>query len=212
METDPKAKYKRDWVMTPEAFDLMLTQLDADRERAGEKYELVRQKLTKFFQWRGCTAPEEYTDRTIDRVARRLLEGSEIYAQDPYLFFHGTAINLLREYWKKPESSSHESLDDLPVTKAPSEDPVAQAELSAEKQEYEWKLECLHECVGTLPREQVEHIQRYHQSAGGAKIAQRKALAEELGLPLNALRIRMFRLRQELEACILNCTKKLQKV
>lgn len=198
--------------MTPEAFDLMLTQLDADRERAGEKYELVRQKLTRFFQWRGCTAPEDYTDRTIDRVARRLLDGSEIYAQDPYLFFHGTAINLLREYWKKPESSSLESLDDVSVSKAPSEDPVAQAELIAERQEHEWKLECLQECVHSLPRDQVDQIQRYHQSAGGAKIAQRKALAEELGLPLNALRIRMFRLRQELETCILDCSKKLQKV
>ncbi|MBS1809501.1 MAG: hypothetical protein JST84_15180 [Acidobacteria bacterium] len=203
--------YKKDWVMTPEAFDLMLTQLDADRERAGEKYELIRQKLTKFFQWRGCPAPEDYTDRTIDRVARRLLEGAEVHARDPYLFFHGTAINVLREHWKKAESTGVDSLDELPPTKTPAIDPLERQARRDERLDHELKLECLQQCVQSLPREQLEQIQQYHQSDGGAKIAQRKALAEQLNIPLNALRIRMFRLRQELEMCILNCTKRLQK-
>ncbi len=210
MSIEPQI-YKKDWVMTPEAFDLMLTQLDADRERAGEKYELIRQKLTKFFQWRGCPSPEDYTDRTIDRVARRLLEGAEVHARDPYLFFHGTAINVLREHWKKAENTASDSLDDLPPTKTPAEDPLERQARRDERLEHELKLECLQECVQTLPREQLEQIQQYHQSDGGAKIAQRKALAEQLNIPLNALRIRMYRLRQDLETCILSCTKRLQK-
>lgn len=209
MEIEPKISFKKDWVMTPEAFDLMLVQLDADRERAGEKYELIRQKLTKFFQWRGCAAAEDYTDRTIDRVARRLLEGAEVHARDPYLFFHGTAINVLREHWKKAETSGVESLEELPITKTPAEDPIAQRTRRDERLEHEIKLECLQECVQTLPREQIEQIQQYHQSDGGAKIAQRKAMAEQLNIPLNALRIRMYRLRQDLETCILDCTKRL---
>lgn len=195
--------------MTPEAFDLMLTQLDADREQAGEKYELIRQKLTKFFQWRGCPSPEDYTDRTIDRVALRLWEGAEVTARDPYLFFHGTAINVLREHWKKAETGNVESLDELPITKTPAEDPVAQRARRDERLAHELKLECLQECVHGLPREQIEQIQQYHQSDGGAKIAQRKAMAEQLGIPLNALRIRMYRLRQDLETCILDCTKRM---
>lgn len=198
--------------MTPEAFDLMLAQLDADRESAGEKYELIRQKLTKFFQWRGCPSPEDYTDRTIDRVARRLLEGAEITASDPYLFFHGTAINVLREHWKAVEKTNVESLDALPPAKTPAEDPLEIQTRRAERIEHELKLECLQDCVQTLPREQLEQIQEYHQSDGGAKIAQRKALAAQLDIPLNALRIRMYRLRQELETCILDCTSRLQKV
>ncbi len=204
--------YKKDWVMTPEAFDLMLAQLDAERECAGEKYEQIRQKLTKFFQWRGCPAPEDYTDRTIDRVARRLIEGAEVHTHDPYLFFHGTAINVLREHWKSVEKADVESLDELPPTKTPAEDPIEIQTRRAERIEHELKLECLQECVQTLPREQLEQIQEYHQSDGGAKIAQRKALAAQLDIPLNALRIRMYRLRQEMETCILDCTKRLQKV
>ncbi len=198
--------------MTPEAFDLMLAQLDADRESAGEKYELIRQKLTKFFQWRGCPSPEDYTDRTIDRVARRLSEGAEITASDPYLFFHGTAINVLREHWKAVEKANVESLDALPPAKTPAEDPLEIQTRRAERIEHELKLECLQDCVQTLPREQLEQIQEYHQSDGGAKIAQRKALAAQLDIPLNALRIRMYRLRQELETCILDCTSRLQKI
>ncbi len=207
MSSEPQI-YKKDWVMTPEAFDLMLTQLDADRELAGEKYELIRHKLTKFFQWRGCPSPEDYTDRTIDRVARRLLEGAEVTARDPYLFFHGTAINVLREHWKKAETTGVESLDELPITKTPAEDLLAQRARHDERLAHELKLECLQECVHELPREQIEQIQQYHQSDGGAKIAQRKAMAEQLNIPLNALRIRMYRLRQDLETCILDCTKR----
>lgn len=76
----------------------LLAQLDADRESAAEKYEQIRQKLTKFFQWRGCLTPDECVDLAIDRVTRRIAEGVEITTRDPYLYFHGVAINVLREY------------------------------------------------------------------------------------------------------------------
>ena len=79
------------------SFDRLLSLLDSDRERAGERYELIRQKLTKFFQWRGCSEPEEYADRTIDRVARKVGEGAEIRSSEAYAFFHGVAVNVLRE-------------------------------------------------------------------------------------------------------------------
>lgn len=209
VEQTPKTGFKKDWVMTASAFNRMLEQLDPEPERAGERYEFIRQKLTKFFQWRGCPSPEDYTDRTIDRVARRLEEGAEVQGRDPYLFFHGTAINVLREHWKEAERHGMEALDDLAPAKAPSEDPIELRAQQAERLDHELKLECLNECVRRLPVEQIELIQQYHQNDGGAKIAQRKTLAAQLQIPLNALRIRMFRLRQELETCILNCTKRL---
>lgn len=204
-----QTRFKKDWVMTASAFNRMLEQLDPDRERAGERYELIRQKLTKFFQWRGCASPEDYTDRTIDRVARRIEEGAEVHARDPYLFFHGTAINVLREHWKEAERRGVEALDDLPPSKNPSEDPIEQRTQQEERLDHEVKLECLNECVRSLPADQIELIQQYHQNEGGAKIARRKELAERLKIPLNALRIRMYRTRQELETCIVDCTKRL---
>src|SRR4029453_5040025 len=93
---------KKEWVLTEDAFEKLLAQLDADRERAGEKYERIRHKLIKFFEWRGGASPEEYADRSIDRVARRVYEGAELRVSDPYLYFHGVALKVLKEHWREP--------------------------------------------------------------------------------------------------------------
>ncbi len=203
------AAFKKDWVVTQGALDRLLAELDSDRERAGERYEQIRRKLTKFFEWRGCAAAaaEEYTDRTIDRVARRIEEGAEVHAPDPYLYFHGIAINVLREHWKKVEKVSAESLDDLPSSWNAAVDPVEVREAEESRVERERRLECLDECVNGLPADQLAMITEYHRGEGGAKIAQRKEMAERLKLPLNALRIRMYRLRGELENCVTGCVR-----
>ncbi len=205
---------KKDWVVTQTAFDRLLAELDPDRERAGEKYEQIRQKLTKFFQWRGCSfsAAEEHTDRTIDRVARKIEEGAEVHARDPYLYFHGIAINVLREHWKKVEKEGAEAIDDLPPSRSPAVNPAEVEEAEETRIEQESRLECLNECVTRLPSDQLAMITEYHQGEGGAKIARRKELAERMNLPLNALRIRMCRLRGELEGCITSCVKRSKKV
>jgi DNA-directed RNA polymerase specialized sigma24 family protein len=205
---------KKDWVVTQGAFDRLLAELDPERERAGEKYELIREKLLKFFQWRGCSfnTAEEYTDRTIDRVARKIEEGAEVHAQNPYLYFHGIAVNVLREHWKRVEKAEVETLDELAPAQTPTVNPVAVREAEEARVEQEARLECLSECVNGLSAEQREMIIEYHQGEGGAKIARRKELAERLKLPLNALRIRMFRLRGELEECINGCCERQKKV
>ena len=62
---------KKDWTLTKEAFERLLDSLDANRERAGEKYENVRRKLIEFFEARGSNSPADRADQTINRVARR---------------------------------------------------------------------------------------------------------------------------------------------
>ena len=207
MEGSPA--FKKDWVVSQAAFDGLLLKLDPDRARAGEQYELIRQKLTKFFQWRGCSAPEEFTDRTIDRVARKVDEGAEIHAQNVYLFFHGVAVNVLREHWKDVQRNEVKGLDDLPAAEnAGAVNPIEMGEREIERGQREHKLDCLDGCVQKLPAPQLVLITQYHQGSGGAKIAARNHLASQLGIPLNALRIRAYRIRGELEACISECVKK----
>jgi DNA-directed RNA polymerase specialized sigma24 family protein len=206
---DGSPALKKDWVVSQEAFEGLLLKLDPDRESAGEKYEQVRQKLIKFFQWRGCTAPDEFADRTIDRVARRVAEGAEIHAQNSYLFFHGVAINVLREHWKDVQRHDVKALDDLPSAEsAGAVDPVEQRDRETERAEQEQRLQCLDGCVQKLPAQQLVIITRYHQETGGTKIAQRNELAKELGIPLNALRIRAHRIRGDLEVCISKCVER----
>jgi DNA-directed RNA polymerase specialized sigma24 family protein len=204
MESSPLQK--KDWVLTQTAFDKLLRQLDPNRERAGQRYEEIRQKLTKLFKWRGCALPEEYTDRTIDRVARRIDEGTQIHARDPYLYFHGVALNVLREHWKEAEREV-ESLADLPTPQTAAENPVAMKERELERMESEQRLECLDQCVRSLSPPNIELITQYHQGEGGAKIERRRELARRLKIPLNALRIRAYRIRGELEACVGDCLK-----
>ena len=205
MEETPGSK--RDWSMTQASFDLLLAQLDRDRESAGEKYQNVRNKLMNFFRWRGCAMPEDYADRTIDVVARRIGEGAEITARDPYLYFHGVAVNVLREHWKKAERQNTGSLEQLPSRQTPSEDPHEKREQETEALHNEVRLGCLDGCVNALPKLHLDLITQYHQGQGGDRIARRNALATSLGIPLNALRIRAYRLRGDLEKCVVNCVK-----
>jgi hypothetical protein len=54
-------------------------------EIAGQKYEQIRRKLVRFFEWRACSGADELADATIDRVIRGLVEEKEIRATDPGL-------------------------------------------------------------------------------------------------------------------------------
>src|SRR5690242_7028531 len=115
---------KKAWALNQEAFDKLLACFDTDRGRAGEKYEQIRRKLVKFFTWRECGDPEGYADRTIDRVSRRILEGSELRVADPYVYFHGVAINVLREYWRDRENRTARLSDRVAtLPAAPATDP-----------------------------------------------------------------------------------------
>ena len=61
--------------LTSTAFTRLLACLDPDRERAGEKYEDLRRTLIKFFEWRNAPFPEDHTDETFNRIAKKLGEG-----------------------------------------------------------------------------------------------------------------------------------------
>ena len=63
------------------------------------------------------------------------------------------------------------------------------------------RLVSLDRCLGQLPEGARALLLRYH-ATGAERIAGRKRLADELGIALNALRIRMHRLRVTLEACL----------
>jgi hypothetical protein len=46
---------------------------------------------------------------------------------------------------------------------------------------------------------------QYYEQEKRAKIDRRRKLAEELGITLNALRIKAFRIRAALQECVENC-------
>jgi len=195
------------WTLDAPAFESLLAALHSDRARAADRYEGLRARLLKFFQWRGCAQPQELTDATIDRVARRLAEGAAITAADPYQYFHGVALNVLKEHWRAPDRA-HEPLDGLGPRPSTAEDPAVRMRADEERNERERRLECLEQCLNALAPESRSLVSRYHLGAGAGRIDTRRELASALGIPLNALRIRAFRLRQTLERCVVACSAK----
>jgi DNA-directed RNA polymerase specialized sigma24 family protein len=184
-------KQRRQWDLTPKAFDQFLSLLDLDRDRAGESYEALRRNLIQLFIWRGCRDPESHADETINRVIRKIDEGEEV--RDVIAYAHGVARRLLLEVFKKQEREQI-GIDDLPPL-------VAQPE----EQDDETGVLCLRRCLNRLPEESRQLIVLYYQGEKSAKIENRKRLAEGLSVTLGALRYRAFDLRQRLQGCIERC-------
>lgn len=189
---------KTKWQLTTEAFEKMLSVLAADRDAAGEKYLLIRRNLVRFFEGRGFYEAEDHTDEVLNRVARKLDDGDVI--QDVSQYVYGVARLLLLELYKKREKENR-AVNELPNASFPQAD-------ADEQEESENKLRCLNHCLHELPAENREIIVRYYQGEKRDKIENRQRLAENLGIPQNALRSRAVRLREKLEECILSCLKK----
>jgi RNA polymerase sigma factor (sigma-70 family) len=198
---------KKGWIITQEAFDRLLAELHPDSERAGEQYEKIRRKLVKIFQWRGCALAEECADETFNRVAQKICEGTRLWVDDPYSYFHGVALNVLREYWRSPERLA-ETLEEMAPSQALSATPEELLLSEMEHVEKERLLECLNQCLQKLPPENLQLITKYHQGEDAPDKVRRKELARALGIPLNALRIRAYRIRVEIEECVENCLRR----
>jgi DNA-directed RNA polymerase specialized sigma24 family protein len=56
-----------------------------------------------------------------------------------------------------------------------------------------------------LSSENREIVTEYYQQDKKAKIDRRKMVAERLGITINALRIRAFRIRATLQECLMAC-------
>lgn len=186
--TSYRCLMKKDWRLTEEDFNGLLDWLDPNREEAGKKYEEIRRKLIKIFTCRGCSEPEALADETIDRVAKKVAEIAETYVGEPVRYFCGVAHNVHLEYLRK------KALLPLPT--------LSNAE---ENDELEHELSCLERCMQKLTPDNRDLVLKYYQEEKRAKIDCRRQLAEQLGIALNALRIRAFRIRAALQECVQDC-------
>ena len=181
----------RDWTLTQKAFDGLLAWLDADPHAAARKYEQIRRSLIRYFEARRCVAPDVQADQVIDRVARRLSEGADIYASDPYFYFQGVALRVFQEYLRG---------DRTPIAV-----PLPQPEDAARLQR---RLECMERCLEGLPAETRAMMLEYCTVDKSSKRRQREALAARLGMTVNSLRIRVHRVREQLEQCVSGCLER----
>ena len=176
----------KNWVLTKEAFDSLLDWLGPNREVAGQKYEEIRRRLVTIFSCRGCGEPEDLADETINRVTSKLPVIKSGFVGDPGKYFYGVANKVHLEYRRR------KPVPDLP--------PPASYDENIEKES-----ECLERCMQNLSVENRTLLIEYYQDERQAKIDRRKRLAEQLGIAINALRIRAYRVRASLQECVANC-------
>lgn len=183
------------WTLTEEAFAKFLARLSPDKELAGAEYEKLRQMLIKLFDWRGAHFPEECADETLNRVVRKIDSGEVI--RDLVSYCHAIARLVLLEALRHPERK-RVALDEL--------HPIAAADPEPETENI--TRQCFNDCLRELPAPSQRLILEYYQEEKRDKIANRLRLAEELAIPLNALRSRAQRVRNRLEECVNRCRQR----
>jgi DNA-directed RNA polymerase specialized sigma24 family protein len=188
---------KRRRVLTKDSFEQLLAWLDPERERAAIKYEAIRTSLIRILTWRGCNNAEDLADETINRVAEKVHLLKETYVGDPAIYFYAVAKRLAKEEQRRANSEVAISEGYNVATLADETDAGTEEAL----------YECLSICLQRAGAEKGRMILSYYSGERNRKIANRRALAEELGIPLNALRVRMHRIRASLENCIERCVK-----
>ncbi len=188
---------KKEWVLTQSRFDALLAWLDSDREQAGQKYEEIRSRLIKIFTCRGCDNAEELADETINRVIAKVEEVAPNYEGNPALYFYGVAQRVQLEYARRPQLFNAESS----LNRYPKPD----FQLVSTPNSTERDHRCLDRCLEELPAENRQLVLDYYQHEKQGKINHRKRLAEDLGIAVNALRIRAHRIRRALQKCVYHC-------
>ncbi len=185
----------RDSAIPPESFDEILVWLNPDREVAGTIYVQLRQDLTKIFTWNRCSDPDGLTDDVFDRVAKKVHEVRKTYVGDPKLYFYGVARNLIKEIPKKIKTQ---------ITLQGTE-PASDPRREAEQETANMREDCLRTCLQKLSQEKRELILAYYARDKQAKIDHRTEMAQRLGISVETLRVKAFRIRATLEQCLERC-------
>lgn len=192
----PRAELKKNWVATERAFQRFLQWLDDGVDSHGERYLEMHRRIESYFERRNCLAPDELADETLNRAARRLEEEGTITAASPAHYCYIVAKLVFHEYIRKASTLSDLTPDDSAVSRRLK----ATAETADDRAQR--LLDCLEQCLETLPADDRELILEYYRGEQRAKIEQRRALAARLNMTTNALTIRACRLRNKLETCV----------
>lgn len=178
------------WTLDRAALASLIARLDAGEAR---EYEVIRRKLVAFLDLRGAAQPEVAADETLDRVARKLLEGEPVQSLRAYVF--GVARRVLMESARREHRDRVTQQTWVLLRREPGADA-----------ETESRFACLEKCLGALPPESRALIETYHGGIGSSTAHDRRAaLAARLGISAVALRTRAHRLRNQLGACLGRC-------
>ncbi len=177
--------------LSERGLELLRAQLGRDAKDAAAELERLRLTLTRFFEWRGAAWPDEQVDEVLDRVVRKLAEGTALL--DLFAFALGIArLVLLESARRRPPPLGLAAAEQVEAPREPAGDDDPAGSLRR----------ALEACLGELPHPARELLLSYYTARGREKIERRQRLAAQLQLSESALRNRVQRLRDRLEACV----------
>jgi len=182
----------------------LLEWLDDGVDSHGETYLEMRRRLVSYFDRRNRLAPDELADETLNRICRTLEQSGEIATKPPARYCYVVAKFVLLEDFRherrqmparEPRSAEALRAGSLLRLVEPDEQHVIQEE----------RLDCLDRCLQDLKPEQRELIVEYYRDADRPKIERRRHLAQQMGITMNALAIRVCRIRDTLMTRVEDC-------
>jgi DNA-directed RNA polymerase specialized sigma24 family protein len=189
----------RKQILNSARFEHLLRRLHPDRSAAGARYEDLRWQLGKFFEWNCACDAEDLVDQTLDRTAQKL-EEQEIH--DVVAFAWGVAGNIRLEANKRAARK-------VAIRDAYDEEEYASDSGRTEKDlhakiDRDRQFKCLQRCIQRLSEDDRKLFVDYYRSAEDSGQA-RQRLAARLGVTINALRVRINRMRDRVEDCVARC-------
>ena len=181
------------------AFTRLLHWLDEGTDSRGERYLEMRRRLVAYFDRRNRPAPDVLADETFDRVSRTLEEAGTIKVTPPARYCYVVARFVLLEDIRRTDRDVPYDETRPVLRHAPSAGAAAGAERAQRS------LDCLTRCLERLKAADRSLIVEYYQDAKRQRIDRRRDLAARLGISMNALGIRAYRLRAGLEVCVASC-------
>ena len=144
-----------------------------------------RLKLLKFFAWRFCEDPANLADETIVRLIKNVNAGTVVSSDHPYSYVYAVALNVFREYQRTKEKTKI-------ISRGNPADAAAQSVRV---------VDCRELCLSQLSSDKTSFMARYY-------LGDREVMMKELRLTSNALRLKVFRIKQRLRRCCADCQKK----
>ena len=175
--------------LNAQSYSLLLKALAPDERAAEAAFLRLRGSLVRFFELKGDNDPVEAADETLDRVSSKL--GQEVAIEQVTKYSFGVArlvflenlrntqraSNALREYGRHGEESTADDDADGFAT--------------------------MRDCFSELSEHNKELLRSYFADISRNSLDEkRQRLAAKTGLSINGLRLRIFRLRKQLEECV----------
>src|SRR5262249_25943159 len=160
----------------------------------------MRRRLVAYFDRRNRPSADDLADETLNRIARTLEQGAVIATRPPARYCYIVAkFVLLEDFRRERRDVSFDESWRAQTT------PAAHADAHDSRIIREHRLERLARGRDALKDDQRTLIVEYSAAARRERIDRRRGLAERLGISMNALSIRVWRLRDGLKACLEAC-------